>query len=255
MKYRIIKTVLLLVFTILYGCTREKDLMIIGHRGAMGYETENTLAGVEKAIELGADMVEIDVFRCRSGEVVVFHDEKVDRLTDGEGFIEDLTIFQLKFLTVNGGHPIPMLQDVLKLTDKKCKINIELKGDNTADRVNHILKYYIEKKGWQPSDFLISGLKEKELRDFYALNKDIPIGILTMDDPEQALEIAKELNAVSIHAYYKNLHKENVKTLQKEGFKVYAGVVNEPADIDTMKSLGVDGIFTDFPDRIQPGKK
>lgn len=248
MKHNLIIT--LFLSFVLLGCIQDKKPLVIGHRGAMGHETENTLASVRKAMELGADMIEIDVFQCRSKEIIVFHDEKLDRLTNGEGFIEDFSVFQLKSLTVNGGHKIPLLQDVLKVIDKKCRLNIELKGKNTADRVNHILTYYIEKKGWKPENFLISSFDENLVREFHALNKEIPIGILTMDDPEKALKTARELQAESIHAYYETLTAKKVKTLQKEGFKVYVGVVNAPEDIKKMKALGVDGIFTNFPERI-----
>lgn len=246
------KTIILILLVIIAsGCTTDKQLLVIGHRGAMGHETENTLASIQKALDLGVDMVEIDVLQCRSKEIVVFHDKKIDRLTNGEGFIEDLSIVTIKNLTVNGGHRIPLLQDVLKHVARKCIINIELKGKNTPDRVNYILTYYIEKNGWKPPDFLISSFDETLLREFYALNKEIPIGILTREDPLEAVALARELNAVSVHAHYEKLTGENVKALQKEGFKVYAGVVNEPSDIQKMKGLGVDGIFSDFPDRVR----
>ncbi len=243
-------SILLIFAVILYSCTTDKNIMVVGHRGAMGHETENTLAGVQKALDLGVDAIEIDVFKCKSGEIVVFHDEKVDRLTNGEGFIEDLTVFQLKLLTVAEEHPIPLLQDVLKLVDRKCKINIELKGKGTAHRVDFILKYYIEKKGWMPEDFIVSSFDEKELRNFYVLNKEIPLGVLTAEDPMDVLGTARDLNAASVHAYHEKLTEENIKAIQKEGFKVYAGVVNDAEDIEKMKAFGVDGIFTDFPERV-----
>jgi glycerophosphoryl diester phosphodiesterase len=237
---------------VILGCHRNEEVITIGHRGGMGYETENTVAAVQKAIALGADMVEIDVFQCKSGEIVVFHDENVERLTNGAGSIEELDIIEVKSLILNDGHRVPLLQDILKAIDRKCRINIELKGANTADKVAHILHYYIEKKGWKPEDFLVSSLNETELREFHARNPIIPIGILIIEDtPLKALPLAQELKAVSIHAHYQKLTKSIIRTLHKKGFKVYAGVVNEPADIQKMKDWGVDGIFTNFPDRIK----
>ncbi|HSR60172.1 MAG TPA: glycerophosphodiester phosphodiesterase family protein, partial [Robiginitalea sp.] len=102
----------------------------------MGYETENTLASVQKALDLDADMIEIDVFKIKTGEIFVFHDETVDRLANSGGRIEDYNEFDLKQLTLEGGHKIPMLQDVLKLIAHRVPLNIELKGPGTADRVH-----------------------------------------------------------------------------------------------------------------------
>ena len=88
------------------GMMRSEPL-VIGHRGAMGHETENTLVSIQKAMDLGVDMIEIDVFKIRSGEIVVFHDDKVDRLADGTGDIEEYNMVDLKQLTLEGGHKIP----------------------------------------------------------------------------------------------------------------------------------------------------
>lgn len=224
--------------------------LVIGHRGAMGHETENTLASVQKALDLGVDMLEIDVFKIRSGEIVVFHDNTVERLTDGTGKIETYNYSDLQKLNLKGDHKIPTLQDVINLMDKRAHLNIELKGDNTADRVNFILNYYIREKGWPLDKFLISSFKWDELKRMRALNPQIGIAILTSDDPVQALDIAKELNAVAINPYFKSLTVDNVDQIQKEGFKVYPYTLNEPEDIRSMKQIGVDGIITDFPERV-----
>ena len=81
------KSILVTIAMILSSCqmSTSDDFLVIGHRGAMGYVTENTIASVEKAIDLGVSMVEIDVFRIRSGEVVGFHDDRVEDLTNGAG--------------------------------------------------------------------------------------------------------------------------------------------------------------------------
>ncbi|CAN0604814.1 unnamed protein product [Ectocarpus sp. 12 AP-2014] len=138
MLYRIILAFICLT---LASCHMKKEPLVIGHRGAMGHETENTLPSIQKALDLGVDMIEIDVFKIKSGEVVVFHDDKLDRITNAPGNIEDYYIVDLMQVIVDGGHKIPMLQDVLKLIDNKVALNIELKGAGTADRVNHIMKY------------------------------------------------------------------------------------------------------------------
>tara|TARA_R110002074_G_scaffold208401_3_gene377019 strand:+ start:3419 stop:4108 length:690 start_codon:yes stop_codon:yes gene_type:complete len=227
-----------------------KKPLVIGHRGAMGHETENTLPSIQKAMDLGVDMIEIDVFKLKSGEIVVFHDDTVDRLTNGPGSIEEYNIIELKKLIVNGGHQIPMLQDVLKLIDNKVALNIELKGAGTADRVNFIMNYYINKKNWSPENFIISSFNWDELKEMRKLNTDVAIAVLTEEDPIDAIPMAKELQAVAINPYFKKLDSEVANQIHDAGFKIYTWTVNEPEDIDAMKKLAVDGIITNFPERV-----
>ncbi|WP_340199781.1 glycerophosphodiester phosphodiesterase [Ascidiimonas sp. W6] len=224
-------------------------MIVIGHRGAMGYETENTLASIQKALDFEVDAIEIDVFRIKSGEIVVFHDDTVDRLTNGTGSIEEMNIIEVKNLQLIGGHQIPLLQEVLKLIDGKCKLNIELKGKKTAGKVQHIVSYYMDKKGWNKEDFIISSFEWDELRDFRSLDQQMAIAVLTEDDPLKALAVAEELKAVAINPYYKNIDAETVNQIHNKGYKVYPWTVNEEVDIKKMKEIAVDGIFTNFPDR------
>ena len=244
------KIFLVAVIIMFSSCDNNKPL-VIGHRGAMGHETENTLASVQKALDLGVDMIEIDVFKISSGELVVFHDQTVDRLTNGPGNIEEYNISDLSRLILDGGHKIPMLQDVLKLIDNKVVLNIELKGANTADKVNHTIDFYTKSRGWSPENFIISSFNWDELRAMRKLNKNVAIAVLTEDNPLDAIEVGKELNAVAINPYFKNLDADVAKKIKEAGFKIYTWTVNEPEDIVAMKNLGVDGIITNFPERIR----
>lgn len=227
----------------------SSEPLVIGHRGAMGHETENTLASIQKAMDLGVDMIEIDVFKIRSGEIVVFHDDKVDRLANGTGNIEEYNIVDLKQLTLEGGHKIPNLQSVLEVINNQVALNIELKGTGTTDRVNFIINDHINNKGWSSENFIISSFKWNELRAMRSINKDIQIAVLTEEDPLEAIQVAKELDAVAINPYFKTLHQENVDKIHSEGLKIYTWTVNEPQDIQQMKAFGVDGIITNYPER------
>jgi len=250
MKYFTKIRLLLVYLILLQSCSMEEKPLVIGHRGAMGHETENTLASVQKAIDLGVDMIEIDVFKIKSGEIVVFHDKFVDRLANATGGIEEYNISDVKQMVLDGNHPIPMLQDVLKLIDNKVRLNIELKGAGTCDRVNHILNNYIDKKGWSLDNFLISSFRWEELREFRRINKDIPIAILTEDNPLDAIDIATELNAEAIIPNFKKLDEGMVAKIKDANFKIYSWTVNEPSDIELAKSWSVNGIITDFPERV-----
>ena len=228
----------------------DKKPLIIGHRGAMGHETENSLPSIKKALDIGVDMIEIDVFRISSGELAVFHDERVEQLTDGTGRIEEYTLNEMSRLRLKGGHSIPILQDVLKLIDNRVRLNIELKGKNTADRVNFVTQYYIKNRGWSAENFVVSSFDWDELRSLRSINPDIAIAVLTEDDPEAAIPVAKELQAEAINPYYVTLTAENIKAIHEAGFKVYTYTVNAPEDIARMTDYGVDGIFIDYPERM-----
>ncbi len=224
--------------------------IVIGHRGAMGHATENSLPSIEKAMDLGVDMIEIDVFKIKSGEIVVFHDDEVDRLTNGGGMLENYSIFDLNQLRLDGNYKIPTLQDVLRLIDNKVRLNIELKGSDTAERVDFIIQYYIREEGWDPDNFLISSFKWEELRKMRKVNPQIPIAILTEKDPLQALAVARELKAEAINPNFGELTQEVVDKIQLEDFRVYTWTVNEPEQIREMKEFGVDGIITNYPERV-----
>ena len=245
-----ISLTLILVCLLMSACTSEKKLLVIGHRGAMGHETENTLASIQKAMDLGVDMIEIDVFKIKSGEIAVFHDERLERISNAPGNIEEYYITDLRQVILDGGHRIPILQDVLKLIDNKVALNIELKGANTADRVNFITNYYVKQRGWSAENILISSFNWDELREMRKLNPEVAIAVLTEDkDPTKAIPVAKELNAIAINPWFKTLSAENVEKIQDEGFKVYTYTVNEVEDIAKMREYGVDGIFINYPER------
>jgi glycerophosphoryl diester phosphodiesterase len=226
-----------------------KKPLNIGHRGAMGHETENTIASVKKALELGVDMIEIDVFVIKSGELVVFHDETLDNLTNTSGKIEEFTLEELQKVIVKGNHQIPTLEEVIETIDRKVPINIELKGKSTAAPTFKLLEKYYQ-KGWKKDDFVISSFLWEELEIYRKLDATIAIAVLTEENPIAAIPIGKELKAVAINPWWKTLTKENVHQIHKEGFKIYTYTVNEPKDIKFVTEFGVDGIFCNFPERL-----
>jgi glycerophosphoryl diester phosphodiesterase len=246
---RLMPFILILFFM---NCSEKNNTFLnIGHRGAMGHETENTLASIQKALDLNVDMIEIDVFKITSGEIVVFHDEEIDRLTNGSGAIESLNLNAIKNLTVKGNHKIPLLIEVLDVIDHKVPVNIELKGPGTSEGVLEIINSYIENRGWSLNDFLISSFNWEELKDMRTINKDIEIAVLTEANPLDAIDIAEELDAVAINPNYMSLTKGNVSKIRNHGFKIYTWTVNDAEQISKMKSLGVDGIFTNYPERVK----
>ena len=227
----------------------SSEILKIGHRGAKGHVTENTLESIKKALDLGVDGIEIDVHLCASGELVVFHDLTLDRMTDGTGEVSDYTLKQLKKFKVKGRFEIPSLAQALLLIDKKCLLNIELKGKNTAKEACRLIAFYVEKKGWDYSNFIVSSFQSSLLETVREINNKIPLGVLTDTNLDKAVSFAKAIKAVSIHSDYTMLTEQNVEKL-KEDFKVFAHTVNNLKPIKRMKAYGVDGIISDYPDRL-----
>ncbi len=245
------KSLPMLVLTLFTACQNPSQPLVIGHRGARGHVAENTLPSIEKALAMGVDGIEIDVFRCASGELVVFHDKTLDRLTNATGPIEMQPLDSLRKVNVLNGYSIPTLAEVLDLIDGKVLLNIELKGSNTAVPTHQLLASYFGQSNWTPEKLIISSFNWDELRRFNAQKSPVPLAILTEDDPLDAIAVAKELNAQAINPNYQTLDKAKVAKIHKEDFKVYTWTVNAPEDIVHIKALAVDAIITDYPERVR----
>jgi glycerophosphoryl diester phosphodiesterase len=227
--------------------------LIIGHRGASGYEPENTLLSFKKAISLNADMIEMDIFKCKTGELVIIHDNTVDRTTNGKGHIMDLTFKELRILDAGKGEKIPTLPEVLDLVNKKIKINLELKGEEIAGPVYKLIRKYVEEKGWSYNDFFISSFNYRLLQEFIKLipnNVAIKICPLIYGIPIDLSQFTLKFKAYSINISGDFIDKKIINDAHAQGMKVFVYVVNNPDEALKMKSLGIDGIFTDYPDML-----
>jgi glycerophosphoryl diester phosphodiesterase len=225
-------------------------MLKIGHRGAAGYEPENTLKSFQKALELNADGIELDVHLSADGHIVVIHDETIDRTTNGKGFVNTLSLSELKSFLIDGKLEIPTLIEVFDLIDKKCLINVELKGVGTASKVVALIEEYISDKNWNYENFIISSFEWNMLEEVHNLNPQIAIGVLTEEDLDKALAFAEGIKASAINPDYQLLTLENTKKIQEKGFQVFPWTVNTAEDIQKIKSYNVDGIISDFSDKL-----
>ena len=229
----------------------QESILNIGHRGAKGHIAENTIASIHKAIELGADGIEIDVFQCKSGEIVLFHDKTLEKLTNGDGNIEDKNLEELRKLKVlNSSYSIPTLEEVLKSIGKDIFLNIELKGRNTAEGSLNLIKKYIERNKIEFNNILFSSFNWEELKDLRSLSDKVQLALITEQDPLLAIDYALKLKAVAINPNYKDLNEQIISKINEKGLKIYTWTVNSKIQIDRLKVLNVNGIITDFPDRF-----
>ena len=224
---------------------RVRNPLRIGHRGAAGHAPENTLAALELAIKYGVDMVEFDVRRTADGALVVLHDDSVDRTTSGEGRIEDLSLSGLGELDAGGGERIPLLEEALACLSGRAGAMIELKVRGIAADVCAKVQgadfhgTVIYATFFHEELLTVRNMMENALT--LALIEDAPIHSTAFAINAQATHAGLALNVVT---------PSLVQALQAKDIKVFVYTVDEPDDIARMKRLGVDGIISNFPDRI-----
>jgi len=223
--------------------------LVFGHRGAKGYVMENTIASIEYALNLGVNAIEIDVYRCASGELVVFHDETLERVSTRVNRIEELSLAEIHLICLHGGYSIPTLKEVIDFISNRVVLNIELKGTDTAQEAFNCVEEACAKGVFNKENFIISSFHDEELRSYRKLDASIKIGVLTRNDIEEDIQLAKELNAYSLHPYYKQVDLVLINRLHQMNFKVFAFTVNEVDEIQLFIQNEVDGIFCDYPDR------
>ena len=245
--------IFILIISLLNSCISNKDILVVGHRGAMGHVLENTIESVQKAIELNVDGIEIDVFKSKTGELVVYHDPFLSRLSNSNAFIEQISLDSIKKIELIGGYFIPTLKEIVDIFPEKFFLNIELKGQDTAFETNKIIINYLNTYNFPASKFIISSFIWDELKKIRSINKDIPIAILvdSLYKIDDAIKLAKQINAVALNPNKEFITKEIVNKIQSKNIKVYPYTINTPRNIRKMRSMGVDAIITDFPERIK----
>ena len=235
-------------------------MKVFAHRGASGDYPENTMLAFRKALELSIDGIELDIHKSKDGQLVVIHDEDVQRTFKGKGLIKDYTLDELqkfmcrKFEFINNDEcKIPTLRDILELIkDKNITLNIEAKTD--------IIHYDLEKdvldlvNEYNLKDrILISSFNHKCLNIFKYLDNSFKYGALYEYEKDYASEEnvvihAKKLNVYSINICKDLVTKEMVDLAHKNGLKVYVYTINKPNDLRKMVEFGVDAVFSDYPD-------
>lgn len=227
---------------------KKPYLLCIGHRGAMGHAPENTLASIRKALEMGCPCMEIDVYHVDE-HLVVFHDDRLERTTNGSGYLCESSFDYLRSLDAGDGEKIPTLEEVCLEIDSKACLNIELKGPDTAVPVARLITRFVD-NGWDINRFLVSSFHHRELQVMKQLNPGIRLGALVKGIPVDDARFADELGAYSVHPALEFVDQRFVDDAHKRGMRVYVYLVDHPEDLVRMQKIGVDGVFTAFPERV-----
>ncbi len=220
------------------------------HRGASGHEPENTLLAIQKAIELGAEWIEIDVFPVEN-ELVVIHDDLLDRTTNGKGSVLQSSLKYLRSLDAGKGEQIPYLNEVFDAIGSRAKLNIELKWIDTAERVVRMIKRYIDHHGWTYDRILVSSLFFDEVKKAKLLQpKILTAPVFLGPPPSDFIQTAKDLDAYSLTMDVDYINSAIVEQAHQMGLKVFVFTVNTAEDIEKMKNIGTDGVFTNYPELL-----
>ncbi|WP_298545453.1 glycerophosphodiester phosphodiesterase family protein [uncultured Aquimarina sp.] len=222
-------------------------MKIFGHRGAAGLVAENTLESIAEALKYNVDGIEIDVHKCKSGELVVIHDETLQRTTNSKGKVSEFTLQELKKCRTREGYRIPTLDEVLDFVNATCTLNIELKGIGTAVPVVELLEKRIKDSKWDYDHFILSSFDHSQLFQIKSRTSAFKLGVLTEKNIPSILKVTETLEAFSVHPPIYSLQKEEVTLANDKGYKVYTWTVNDPSKIESSKIWKVDGIITDFP--------
>lgn len=219
-------------------------MILTGHRGAAKLEPENTLLSIQKAIDLGVDQIEIDVHLTCDQHLVVIHDSTVDRTTDGQGAIADLTLAEVKQLDAGKGERVPTLQEVMDLVRGKAILQIELKGPDTAEPVIQVVQNSME------NEVLLTSFVHDRLREARQLNPSLRLGALWANPPPDACEQAVDMGAEAIHIQHFNIDAPLVQKAHVHGLKIRAWNPDTVEEIQRVADLGVDAIGSNRPDLL-----
>lgn len=241
-------------------------LQVIAHRGFSAVAPENTMAAFQAAAELGVTL-ELDVTLTADGEVVVIHDDTLGRTTNGWGDVSDVSLAEIKQLDAGGwfgeefaGEKIPTLREVLERFGGVVPIDIEIKDRKPHEPLVDAVVAEIERLGLTDKVFITSFNPYMLVRT-REKNPHLRRGMLTgtfKDEDLNPLEkfvLRRLLFQWKIKPYYiviedVRVNRRNVRRWQRRGYEVLVWTVNDEAEMQRMIGLGVDGIITDYPDRL-----
>lgn len=224
-------------------------MLVIGHRGAAGHRPENTLASLRYALALGVDAVEIDV-QMLDGALIVLHDTTLERTTNGRGDFKAMSLTALRALDAGAGERVPLLEEVIGLTRGQIGLNIEVKEAGIAAQViSFVLAATADLPAWR-ARILLSSFDVETSAELARLRGTMGFGLLYEEAFEPALKRALALGAKSLHMCLDALDAAAVARAHSRGLEVYVYTVNTDEHIARCRTTGVDGVFSDYPDRV-----
>ena len=236
-------------------------MLVIGHRGASGHAPENTLAAFKKAVALGATFVETDLHLSRDAHFVAIHDATVNRTTNGQGAVHDMTLAELRRLDAGswfgsefGGERIPMLEELLEFSKKNDVVfYMELKPDGTWGG-EHALVGALRESGEIPRTVVIC-FDPGIVLNLRKIEPTLMTGLLYDGQIEKPIDKAVEIGARQLVVRGDLVTPAMIAEVQKKDLQIVCWTVNHPAHMRMLAAAGVDGIMSDYPDRLAAAVK
>jgi glycerophosphoryl diester phosphodiesterase len=238
----------------------------IAHRGAAGYAPENTIAAFDKAIEMKADYIEMDIQRTKDGELVIIHDTSVDRTTEGSGYIKDLTFNELRSLdagswkgTEFAGEKIPTFDEILDKYHGKIGILLELKAPELYPGIEESIAQELKDRNLdkpQNEKMILQSFNFESMKKMNTLLPNVPIGVLTWSKAHTTPQALKEFSAYAdyFNPSYGLITEDLVNQVHSQGMQIQSWTVRSHESADFLLEMNVDGIITDYPDYVDPRK-
>ncbi len=224
--------------------SNEKRFITIAHRGASAYEPENTLRSFKRAIEMGADMIELDVRLSKDGHLVVMHDEEVDRSTNGHGFVNEKTLSELKKLDAGMGEGVPTLEEVIAFSRGRTGLVIELKEPRTEAGVVSLVK-----ENNLPQEVFIVSFHQDLIKRIKELEPSIKTGLILFSSPDP-VRLAKDCFADAVAPFHEFVTPEIIENAHRNNLLIITWTVDDRERAEELKGMGIDGIVTNKPDLI-----
>lgn len=230
--------------------------LVWAHRGASGYAPENTLVSFQKAADMQADGIELDVQRTKDGKLVIMHDETVDRVSDGKGWLKDYTYEELEKLNVNLNFPaygvvrVPTLEEVYRLVLKtEMTVNVELKtGVLFYEGIEEEVLELTKKMGMLERT-VFSSFNHYSIMKMKKLDSSVKTGFLYEDGFLDMPGYAAEHGVEALHPYLYCLQYPNfLEECREKGIAVRPWTINEYAEMKEMCENGIDAMITNYPD-------
>lgn len=228
---------------------KRGSLLSIAHRGGRAHGTENTLATIEKSLEMGVDGIEIDVWQVHQ-QLLVTHDRQLGRVVRGEGRLLDLPPEALPELRNYDDSTVPSLQDVLDLVGDRAILNIELKGPGCAPLVAQQVLDHSRKEKIDLERYVISSFDHQQLFWLKEHARAIRRGVLVGHIPLDYAACCDALGAWSFNPSIDFVNAALIEDARKRGLEVWVYTVNDPGDYRELSDMGATGVFADFPERV-----
>lgn len=226
------------------------SLWRIGHRGACGHAPENTLASMRKALEIGVDGFEFDIQMSKDSIPVVIHDDTLERTTNGKGKVSDFSLKELQKLDAGNHEKIPSLQDVIDMADKRTRLFIELKAEDATKPVTDIVTNAVKHGGWDYEQFFICSFNHQQIALSRKLLPEVRTCAVLVGIPVTLAEIAVSAGAWALSSAIHHTNRALVDDARTRGLKVMVWTADKPEEIEKARALKVDGIISNFPDRL-----